>query len=431
MVDLIQLISMQSMTTESGNVAQQEDINFQQGQEKLAFVALMAELLTNNQQSSQDITLNNQKVILPDQIETTQGIEVLTEIPELIDEGNFSEASQDIELKETPDETKEAAAVSENAIPLAWFSVSSFEPPKAQLTPSNEALPPLNLKTSTEKMPSIVLANNEEGEAAPTLKEETIILPNSAEAIKNLDKSDSVKLETSDAKNAIQKLPIVADNTLPEEAVLSKIPVETSSSQDVDMATSIINAKENIDSTGDIKIPTNQMGADSQRLIETNSPAIHSAANTNFKPHVSDTSSPKALTLAQTVSSPEWGENFNQQILWLGQQKIKSAVIKLNPQELGPLEVNIKLVKDVASVNITTHSTQVRDLIEQTIPRLRDMMTEQGVNLSQVNIESSNHQQNNSAEQSNQALTEESDEELVILTPLTTPKNKGLIDYFA
>lgn len=107
-------------------------------------------------------------------------------------------------------------------------------------------------------------------------------------------------------------------------------------------------------------------------------------------------------------------------------------MIKLNPQELGPLEVNIKLVKDVASVNITTHTTQVRDLIEQSLPRLREMMSEQGVNLSQVNIESNSHQRNPSTQTYEATTSEpENNEEPLLLTSLTPPHNKGIVDYFA
>ncbi|WP_019216723.1 flagellar hook-length control protein FliK [Legionella tunisiensis] len=116
-----------------------------------------------------------------------------------------------------------------------------------------------------------------------------------------------------------------------------------------------------------------------------------------------------------------------------GPTKIKSATIKLNPPELGPLEVSIKVVKEAATVNITTHSVSVRDLIEQALPRLRDMMAEQGINLSQVNIESnSNHRQQSPQYDEKIRFDHDiNDEQVLATTPLTGRIKKSLIDYFA
>ncbi len=46
------------------------------------------------------------------------------------------------------------------------------------------------------------------------------------------------------------------------------------------------------------------------------------------------------------------------------------------------MEISVKMVKDSAVVTINSHSAQVRDSVDQAIPRLRDMMAEQGVNFS-------------------------------------------------
>ncbi|WBV67690.1 flagellar hook-length control protein FliK [Legionella pneumophila] len=54
---------------------------------------------------------------------------------------------------------------------------------------------------------------------------------------------------------------------------------------------------------------------------------------------------------------------------------------------MGPLEINVKVVKDNASVNISTHSVYVKEIVDQAIPRLREMMAQQGINLSEVHME--------------------------------------------
>ena len=138
------------------------------------------------------------------------------------------------------------------------------------------------------------------------------------------------------------------------------------------------------------------------------------------------------LSLDIPVAEPEWSQGFNQQIIWLGQQKINSAQIKLNPQEFGPLEVNIHMLKDEATLKITTHTLQIRDLVEQALPRLREMMAEQGVNLAQVNIDSHEHKEqtpHSEVERDDQSAAQLITEE--VAETLQVRKHSGLVDYFA
>ncbi|EHL29011.1 flagellar hook-length control protein FliK [Legionella drancourtii] len=144
-------------------------------------------------------------------------------------------------------------------------------------------------------------------------------------------------------------------------------------------------------------------------------------------------STPQSFTIPTDVDHPEWSKHFSDQVMWLGQQGIKSAVIKLHPEDLGPLEISIKVVNDSASINIASHSQQVRDLIDQSLPRLQEMMAEHGLNLSEVNIDSdTKERQFERHENSPSADLISHLEEDAILTPI---KNKavpqGIIDYFA
>ncbi|MDF1929239.1 flagellar hook-length control protein FliK [Legionella pneumophila] len=95
---------------------------------------------------------------------------------------------------------------------------------------------------------------------------------------------------------------------------------------------------------------------------------------------------PKNFSIPIHVNHSQWSEQLSEHIVWLGHQDVKSALIKIHPEELGPLEINVKVVKDNASVNISTHSVYVKEIVDQAIPRLREMMAQQGINLSEVHI---------------------------------------------
>ncbi|RUR05253.1 flagellar hook-length control protein FliK [Legionella sp. km772] len=146
---------------------------------------------------------------------------------------------------------------------------------------------------------------------------------------------------------------------------------------------------------------------------------------------------PKSLEIPVPVNHPQWGDQFADHIAWLGNNDIKSAVIKIHPEDLGPIEINVKVVKDAASVNIISHSAQVRDVMDQAIPKLRDMMSAQGLNLAEVQISADQRsgnafaQNNNSQQQQNEAgIYSEGEDEVQLVSTVKKPP-KGLVDYFA
>ena len=82
--------------------------------------------------------------------------------------------------------------------------------------------------------------------------------------------------------------------------------------------------------------------------------------------------------LAHPFNQPDWSQAFGEKVLWLVNNSIRQAELRLNPPDLGPLEVRIAVDRDQASVLFTSQHTLVRDAVEATIPRLREMMVASG-----------------------------------------------------
>jgi len=83
---------------------------------------------------------------------------------------------------------------------------------------------------------------------------------------------------------------------------------------------------------------------------------------------------------------PEWGNAMGERMQWMVNNKIQSAEIRLDPPELGSVEVKIVIQKDTAQVNFVTHHAQVKDAVEHAMPRLREMFGETGLSLGDVNV---------------------------------------------
>ncbi len=81
-----------------------------------------------------------------------------------------------------------------------------------------------------------------------------------------------------------------------------------------------------------------------------------------------------------------WSEAVVDKVMWLSSQNLKSAEIQLDPAELGRLEVRVDISKDLTQVTFASPHAGVRDSLEGQMQRLRDLFTQQGMNLLDVNV---------------------------------------------
>ena len=85
--------------------------------------------------------------------------------------------------------------------------------------------------------------------------------------------------------------------------------------------------------------------------------------------------------------SAAWAQGLGERVQWLVQQNIQGAEIRLNPPELGALEVKLQLNGDQGTqIQFTSPNGTVREALEAAIPRLREMFAESGLNLGDVNV---------------------------------------------
>jgi len=95
------------------------------------------------------------------------------------------------------------------------------------------------------------------------------------------------------------------------------------------------------------------------------------------------------LNLGQTA----WESNLGSRLQMLVGQNVQAAEIRLDPPELGTLDIKIKVTNDVATVNITSPHSQVREALETAVPKLREMFEETGLSLGDVNVQQESFKQ--------------------------------------
>ena len=86
------------------------------------------------------------------------------------------------------------------------------------------------------------------------------------------------------------------------------------------------------------------------------------------------------------LRTPNWQEAFANRVQWLVDTQVGEARIKLNPPELGAVDVKISLVDDKTYVQLTTATAAARDELSQSLPRLRELFTGSGLELGGASV---------------------------------------------
>lgn len=89
---------------------------------------------------------------------------------------------------------------------------------------------------------------------------------------------------------------------------------------------------------------------------------------------------------ALVPGEPGWQDALAQRLGWMLEGRLGQVEIALDPPELGPLQVRISTQNDQAQVHFISAQGSVRDALEQALPRLREMLEAQGLQLAQANV---------------------------------------------
>lgn len=116
---------------------------------------------------------------------------------------------------------------------------------------------------------------------------------------------------------------------------------------------------------------------------------------------LSTTSMPQSLGIDTQVGQPKWGGELAQKVVFLSSQQQQVAEIRLNPAHLGPVEIMLNINSDQATAQFVSSHLAVREAIEASLPRLREMMAENGITLGDVSVGAESFQQQADTQQNN------------------------------
>jgi flagellar hook-length control protein FliK len=90
--------------------------------------------------------------------------------------------------------------------------------------------------------------------------------------------------------------------------------------------------------------------------------------------------------LSAQVGTDAWENQVGQKVVYMVGNEEQTASLTLNPPDLGPLQVVLSVSNDQASVTFSANQEEVRQALENALPRLREMMSESGIALGNATV---------------------------------------------
>jgi len=93
-----------------------------------------------------------------------------------------------------------------------------------------------------------------------------------------------------------------------------------------------------------------------------------------------------------SIYRKDFSNALKDKVMVMVNQKLRQLEIRLDPPELGSMQVRLNLQNEQAAVNFVVQNQQAKEALEQNINKLKDMLADSGVDVGDANIEQRDHQ---------------------------------------
>ncbi|OUS10636.1 hypothetical protein A9Q90_00725 [Gammaproteobacteria bacterium 54_18_T64] len=163
--------------------------------------------------------------------------------------------------------------------------------------------------------------------------------------------------------------------------------------------------------------------------LSGNEPAKYSATQ--------ETGPQRSFTLQTPAGQPGWDAELGNRIRWMVGQNNSGVELRLNPPELGSIEVKLATEGERTSVTFISSNPAAREALEAALPRLREMFAESGMDLANADVADRGLQQEREQLAGSDGFAADADgsEGVVLeagleLTQGQPAEGRGVIDYY-
>jgi len=140
------------------------------------------------------------------------------------------------------------------------------------------------------------------------------------------------------------------------------------------------------------------VAVNAQQQNQQAQPTLYSASDSvaaeSLSPSVGETSKTgsqqmnnAALDKAINITKPDGQQQMVDRVRWMINGRNGAAEIRLDPPELGAMQVRINMSGDSAAVSFIVQSQQAKDVLDMAVPKLRELFDDQGIELGQSSVQ--------------------------------------------
>lgn len=162
-------------------------------------------------------------------------------------------------------------------------------------------------------------------------------------------------------------------------------------------------------------------------------------------PTIQGNNAPGNNTQAVTspIGSSAWPNEFSQKVTWMSNQQNHSAELHLNPPDLGPLKVVLKMSDNQLTVQFMSPHSAVREAVENAMPKLREVLADNQIMLGNATVSDQTPRDRNDGGNMNQGSGNASPRALPSINIRSNPlspataqstadrRHNGILDTFA
>ena len=158
--------------------------------------------------------------------------------------------------------------------------------------------------------------------------------------------------------------------------------------------------------------------------------SLQQSQHADFRAHMAAAQAPRTeLAVATPITHPGWAEDVGHQITWLAEQGTSKAELVLTPPHLGRIEIKLEIGTDLSTAQFVSASPQVREALEQAMPRLREMLAQGGISLGEANVSSDQPSRDGGGSDSRGQRGRDSGGDIAVAP--AARRGVGLVDLFA
>ncbi len=163
---------------------------------------------------------------------------------------------------------------------------------------------------------------------------------------------------------------------------------------------------------------------------------MQTQATTQTQAHSKSVSIDPSVMQAINIIKSDAAKMLQERVSALLNINNKEAEIRLDPPEMGSMQIRIRSDAEQAQINFVVQNQQAKEALEQSMPRLREMLAQQGIELGESSIQQGNPEQQQ--EQSgqgqlagNQQAEEQQPEVAAQSAETSRQQSSSSIDYYA